>query len=81
MLKLNSCLFLTIGNQDEKNVRMDIGRQAFRANEFYDALADWELDFVSRSDKARTLVTKGSELETVKTMFEKYTILAREYYD
>ncbi len=66
---------------DEKEARMDLGRQAFRANDFYNALADWELDFVSRPDKARTPVTKGSELETVMKMFEKYTILAREYYD
>ncbi len=56
------------------------GREAFRANEFYTQLADWELSFVNRPNKARTPVTEGDELKIVRELFAKYSQLAEEYY-
>lgn len=59
---------------------MTHGREAFRANEFYSQLGDWELEFVSKTGKARTPVIQGDEIETVQKMYKKYATLAREYY-
>ncbi|MBC8620068.1 alpha-N-acetylglucosaminidase [Parabacteroides faecis] len=64
----------------EKGLPMTHGREAFRANEFYSQLGDWELEFVSKTGKARTPVIQGDEIETVQKMYKKYATLAREYY-
>ena len=66
---------------DEDNLKLTYGREAFRANDFYSSLGDWELDFVKRSNKGRTPVTEGDECEIVKTLFPKYLELSKEYYD
>jgi len=66
---------------DESDAVIDLGRQSFRANAFYDKLADWELNFVNSPDKARIPVTQGNEIDIAKQMFSKYSILAEEYYD
>ena len=64
----------------EKGLPMVHGREAFRANAFYDKLADWELNFVATPQKARTPITQGDELEVASRMFKKYFKLAKEYY-
>ncbi len=66
---------------DEKEAKMDLGRQAFRANSFYRDLADWELAYGDRSGKARTPITQGDEVKLAKLMFAKYKRLAKEYYN
>lgn len=65
---------------DEDNLKLQYGREAFRANDFYDSLGDWELDFVKRTGKARTPITEGDECEIVKALFPKYLMLSKEYY-
>ena len=64
----------------EKGLPMTHGREAFRANDFYSELGDWELEFVSRTNKVRTPITQGDEIETALKMYKKYVTLAREYY-
>lgn len=55
-------------------------REAFRANDFYNELADWEMKFVSTPGKVRTPITQGDEIETTRKMYAKYVELAKEYY-
>ena len=55
------------------------GREAFRANDFYKKLAQWEENYVKTPGKARSPITQGDELETVRRLFSKYRALAREY--
>ena len=64
----------------EDGLPLTHGREAFRANEFYDELGNWELQFVERCGKVRTPITQGDEIEVVRRMFDKYAALAREYY-
>ncbi len=59
---------------------MDLGRQSFRANDFYDSLADWELSFVERPGKMRTPITEGNALSVAHQMLAKYKRLSKEYY-
>lgn len=67
-------------NYDEAVAKMDLGRQAFRANDFYSKLADWELAFTERPDKVRTPITTGDEIKIASVMYKKYAELAKEYY-
>ena len=55
-------------------------REAFRANDFYSSLGDWELQYVSTPGKVRTPITQGDEIETAQRMYRKYAALADEYY-
>lgn len=64
----------------EQDARMDLGRQSFRANGFYDKLADWELSYVSTPGKARSPITQGDEVALTQKMFAKYKALSKEYY-
>ena len=64
----------------EEGLPLAYGREDFRANDFYNQLADWELDYVSRTGKARTPVTRGDELDITRRMFDKYVKLSQEYY-
>lgn len=64
----------------EEDAKMDLGRQAFRANDFYSGLADWELSFVSRPNKARTPVVIGDEISVTKRLYAKYLEMSKEYY-
>lgn len=64
----------------EEEAKMDLGRQAFRANSFYDNLADWELAFVDHPGKTRTPVVQGDEIKIAKQMLNKYSELSKEYY-
>lgn len=64
----------------EEDAKMDLGRQAFRANDFYSGLADWELSFVARPGKARTPIVTGDEISVTKRLYDKYLKLSKEYY-
>lgn len=55
------------------------GRETFRANDFYSALGDWELQFVGTYGKTRTPVAQGDDLETVRELFEKYVNISEDY--
>jgi len=48
------------------------GREAFRANAFYDKLADWELQFI-HTRHPLPAEPSGDEIELAKKMLEKYT--------
>lgn len=65
----------------EKGLRQTHGREAFRANAFYDNLADWELNYVATCGKVRIPITSGDEIETARRMFLKYKALSQEYAD
>lgn len=64
----------------EKGLPMTHGREAFRANEFYNKLANWELEFVSKVNKIRAPIVQGDEIELAQKMYKKYVKLAEEYY-
>ena len=67
-------------NYSEEGIPMVHGREAFRANDFYNELANWELSFVAKSNKARTPITQGDEVEIASELYQKYLKLAKEYY-
>ena len=64
----------------EEGLPLAYGREDFRANDFYNQLADWELAYVVQTDKARIPVTRGDELVITRRLFDKYLKLYREYY-
>lgn len=64
----------------EAGAKMSNGREAFRGNEFYDRLADWEIDFVATPKTDIDPAPNGDEIETARKMFGKYSELAKEYY-
>lgn len=64
----------------EEGLPLVYGREAFRANELYNRMADWEMNFVSTYRKARTPITEGDEVETARRLFKKYLELSKEYY-
>lgn len=64
----------------EKELPQVHGREAFRANDFYNKMADWEMEFVSTPHKVRMPITKGDEVEVACRMYKKYATLAQEYY-
>ena len=64
---------------NEDKLPMVHGREAWRANDFYKELAQWEENFVKTPGKARTPVIQGDEFETVRRLFGKYKELAKEY--
>ncbi len=64
----------------EEGLPLAYGREDFRANDFYNQLAGWELDYVARTGKARTPATCGDELDITRRLFDKYLKLSHEYY-
>lgn len=76
---LDSCLE-TGKEYSEKGLPMVYGREEFRANPFYNELANWELEYVNTSNKVRYPLVKGDEIKIVLKMYKKYTDLADEYY-
>lgn len=64
----------------EEGLPLAYGREDFRANDFYNQLADWELAYVVQTDKARIPVTRGDEFVITRRLFDKYLKLSREYY-
>ena len=65
---------------EEAGLPQIYGREAFRANDFYHALAEWELSYVDTYGKARIPATEGDEVDIVKRLFKKYFKLSQEYY-
>ena len=65
---------------EEAGLPQIYGREAFRANDFYHALAEWELSYVDTYGKARIPATEGDEIDIVKRLFKKYFKLSQEYY-
>ena len=55
------------------------GREAFRANDFYSNLGDWELRYVATPGKARVPAVEGDPIVTARRMHDKYTALGAEY--
>ncbi len=55
------------------------GREGFRANEFYDALADWEIQFAHRPKSDIDPSPKGNEVDLAKKMFTKYSTINKLY--
>lgn len=76
---LDKCL-LTGKEYSEEGLPLSHGREAFRANEFYSKLGDWELSFAARSNQVRMPITQGDEIEVATRMYKKYSTLATEYY-
>lgn len=64
----------------EDGLPMSHGRESFRANDFYSTLGDWELEFVSATNKIRTPVTQGDEIEIATRLYQKYGKMSKEYY-
>ena len=64
----------------EEGLKLTHGREAFRANDFYSKLGDWELAFAAKTGKARVPATQGDELQITRRLFNKYLKLSQEYY-
>ena len=64
----------------EEGLPQIYGREAFRANDFYDELGEWELRFVAAPHRIQDPVAWGDELDTAARLYRKYMALAREYY-
>jgi alpha-N-acetylglucosaminidase len=55
------------------------GREAFRANAFYDKLADWELQFI-RTRHPLPSEPHGDEIELARKLLNKYTPAIKAAY-
>lgn len=55
-------------------------RESFRANEFYNKLADWEINFADTPKSDIDPQPKGDEIEITKELFAKYSKIVKEYY-
>lgn len=64
----------------EEGLKQVYGREAFRANTFYNELANFEMNFAATPYKVRYPITQGDELEVAARMYSKYLALARQYY-
>lgn len=65
----------------ESDAKINHGREAFRGNDFYDKLADWEIAFVATPKTDIDPTPKGDEVALAAEMFAKYSVLANEYYN
>lgn len=65
-------------NYTEEGLKMTHGRQALRANPFYDDLANWETKWINTPKKAESLVP-NQELKTVLALQKKYQPLYNIY--
>lgn len=63
----------------EEGLDLTHGREAFRANDFYSNLGDWELRYVATPGKARVPVVEGDPVAMARRMFDKYSALGTEY--
>lgn len=63
----------------EKGLPQVHGREALRANDFYNQLADWETSWIETPKQFKELPV-GDELNIVLETFKKYSTLADEYY-
>ena len=63
----------------EKDLPQNYGREAFRANAFYDKLADWEIQWVNSRHFLPESAT-GDSVQTSARLLEKYSPLLTEVY-
>jgi hypothetical protein len=63
----------------EEGLAQAHGREALRANGFYDSLADWEQKWIN-TPKPDVVVNVGKELEIALALQKKYKTLMKEYY-
>lgn len=66
---------------NEKGLLLVHGREAFRANELYNKMADEEMNFVCRSNKDQYPLIYGNEIKIIKEMYKKYYKLSQIYYN
>ncbi len=59
--------------------RLNHGREAFRANDFYDTLADWEIEYAKTPKTDIDPRVKGDEISLAKAMFKKYSKINKLY--
>ena len=64
----------------EEGLRQVYGREAFRANTFYNELANFEMNYAATPYKVRHPIVQGDELEVAARLYRKYLSLALEYY-
>lgn len=76
---LEECL-ATGTKYSEAGLEQVYGREAFRANDFYMKLADWEMNYVETTGKVRYPLVQGDEVRIAQKMYKKYSRLAEEYY-
>lgn len=76
---LSDCLE-TGKNYSEEGLPEAFGRESFRANAFYDSLANWEINYASTTNKVRQPITQGDEIKVAQDMYKKYARLAEKYY-
>ena len=65
----------------EEGLPQTHGREAFRANDFYNELGEWELEFAASTGKVKSPITQGDEIEVASELFQKYAKLATEYFE
>lgn len=58
---------------NDDNAKQNHGREAFRGNEFYSDLADWEIAFSKTPKTDINPNPKGDEVKLAKQMYEKYS--------
>ncbi|MDQ8206384.1 alpha-N-acetylglucosaminidase [Coraliomargarita sp. SDUM461003] len=63
---------------DESKIKQVHGRAALRANDFFDELADWEMDWATLPGKVDSPATSGDEVELAKRFYNKYEKAIRE---
>lgn len=65
----------------EEGLPLTHGREAFRANNFYNNLGEWELEFAASTGKVKYPLTQGDEIEVASNLLQKYAKLAIEYFE
>lgn len=64
----------------DQSAKQTLGREAFRGNNFYNQLADWEIRFVNTPKKDINPNPKGDEIKMAKKLNTKYAKIATQYY-
>lgn len=64
----------------EEGLPMIYGREALRANDFYNELANWELDWIATEKSDIDPNPKGDEIKMVTEMLVDYKTYFSEYY-
>ncbi len=64
---------------NEEGTPLNHGREAFRANDFYDDLADWEINYVNTPKQDIDPRTKGDEVALAQKMAKKYSKINIKY--
>lgn len=70
---------LEAGTPYVDNARLNHGREAFRANDFYSKLADWEIAYANTPKPDVDTRLKGNTIDLAKEYFAKYKALAIDY--